>query len=596
MKRKENKRIASVGMKILLGVALTSTVCIGGLVYAFWQANEKVAANVNEVLTIRQQDSAKLRETIVAIQDKMLSFTQYLKVNPENEIKAWLDANFKRLKTVDLQGRESWKALFDRSERRDLTKHRAVVQQDGSTFSVSFGVFDRDGEFANSIEIMVYTLPENIDITAIKKQVNEISNQASEGDALKNNLAKLGAVIADEALQAERTRTEILNFTEIIDKREKELLETKRDNKKFILGISGIACFINLLVILVLTRLIVERPLRSLIGAIDQLGAGQIPEIPWQKRKDQIGVLAGAINNFKDALLKIRFENRRKQKEKRVIDETLAIMSETINALEKKARNLNSMSEDMEVIAGTTSSKSAFVAKRAENSAAMTQKVADATDTLQESVSGIQTEVQRQNVIVVELDRHAKDSRKVIGDLDRAANDINTIVTIVREISDQTKLLALNATIEAARAGEYGRRFAVVAREVKELSYETEKATTNINEKIMTIESVCLHMASIIREIDRQTVSLHEISTAIEKALVKQQNDTETIARLVAGTSRDTWDVSEHIQQVRQDASKAKTISAKVSEDSEIISRQLTGLLSDTTTRLKDMGQLEKAA
>ena len=44
MKRKENKRIASVGMKILMGVALTSTVCIGGLVYAFWQANEKVAA------------------------------------------------------------------------------------------------------------------------------------------------------------------------------------------------------------------------------------------------------------------------------------------------------------------------------------------------------------------------------------------------------------------------------------------------------------------------------------------------------------------------------------------------------------------------
>ena len=136
----------------------------------------------------------------------------------------------------------------------------------------------------------------------------------------------------------------------------------------------------------------------------------------------------------------------------------------------------------------------------------------------------------------------------------------------------------------------------MVAREVKELSYETEKATTNINEKIMTIESVCLQMASIIREVDRQTVCLHEISTAIEKALVKQQNDTETIARLVAGTSQDTWDVSEHIQQVRQDASKAKTISAKVSEDSEIISRQLTGLLSDATTRLKDMGQLEKAA
>jgi hypothetical protein len=64
MKRTSNKRIVSVGMKILLGVALTSTVCIGGLVYAFRQANEKVASNVNEVLTIRQQDSTQLRAII----------------------------------------------------------------------------------------------------------------------------------------------------------------------------------------------------------------------------------------------------------------------------------------------------------------------------------------------------------------------------------------------------------------------------------------------------------------------------------------------------------------------------------------------------
>ncbi len=295
-------------------------------------------------------------------------------------------------------------------------------------------------------------------------------------------------------------------------------------------------------------------------------------------------------------MLEIKFENRRKQKEKGVIDETLEIMSVTINELEKKARNLNSMSEDMEVLASTTSTKSAFVAKRAENTATMTQRVADSTDKLQESVYGMQTEMQRQNSVVIDLNVHTKKSRKVIEDLDRAANDINTIVTIVREISDQTKLLALNATIEAARAGEYGRGFAVVAREVKELSYETEKATTNINEKIMTIDNVCEQMIAIIREIDSQTDSLHEISTVIENALVRQQSDTATIAQLVGRTSLDTRDVSEHIQQVREDASRAKSISAKVSEDADIISRQLTSLLSDATTRLQDIGQLEKAA
>ena len=95
------KGILSVGMKILLGVALTTTACIGTLIFTFWQANEKVTSNVNEVLNIRQQDSTNLRETIVAIQDQMLSFTQYLKVDPENEIRAWLNNNFDFIKVIE---------------------------------------------------------------------------------------------------------------------------------------------------------------------------------------------------------------------------------------------------------------------------------------------------------------------------------------------------------------------------------------------------------------------------------------------------------------------------------------------------------------
>lgn len=87
-------------------------------------------------------------------------------------------------------------------------------------FSVSFGVFLEDGTFTNGVEMRVYSLPEGTDIAAVKTQLDEISRQASKGDALKKNLAKLGAVIADEALEAEFTRTEILNFTEIIENRE----------------------------------------------------------------------------------------------------------------------------------------------------------------------------------------------------------------------------------------------------------------------------------------------------------------------------------------------------------------------------------------
>jgi methyl-accepting chemotaxis protein len=69
----------------------------------------------------------------------------------------------------------------------------------------------------------------------------------------------------------------------------------------------------------------------------------------------------------------------------------------------------------------------------------------------------------------------AKRTNKDVASLASAAEEIGSIVAVIRGIADQTNLLALNATIEAARAGESGRGFAVVAAEVKELSAQSSK-------------------------------------------------------------------------------------------------------------------------
>ena len=68
--------------------------------------------------------------------------------------------------------------------------------------------------------------------------------------------------------------------------------------------------------------------------------------------------------------------------------------------------------------------------------------------------------------------------------LERKANDITNIVSLVSGISDQTNLLALNASIEAARAGEQGRGFAVVAEEVRKLAEQSQQAVKDINDNL----------------------------------------------------------------------------------------------------------------
>ena len=154
--------------------------------------------------------------------------------------------------------------------------------------------------------------------------------------------------------------------------------------------------------------------------------------------------------------------------------------------------------------------------------------------------------------------------------LENRSREIETILSVLREITDQTTLLSLNAAIQAAQAGEHGKGFSVIAREVKNLSDKASSSTKEIAEIIGTVQEetrLSVQTASQgIETVEKGVMLVGEVKNALSSIFESSKASTEMSRMIQRATTEQTTNIKEMTDTFRQIAEKIKHISYATKE------------------------------
>ncbi|ALO44225.1 methyl-accepting chemotaxis protein [Pseudoalteromonas phenolica] len=232
--------------------------------------------------------------------------------------------------------------------------------------------------------------------------------------------------------------------------------------------------------------------------------------------------------------------------------------------------NSTEQQEQQTTMLATAITQMSAAIKGVADTAVTTSQKANESDALaQAGLHSVQDNIQAINQLHELLNQTKSDIDLLSG----KTNEINSVVQIIQSVAEQTNLLALNAAIEAARAGESGRGFAVVADEVRQLAHNTQKATEQISEMIVSLQDASKRTVDSMEQAANQTEKSVSIAAGSAESIQKITSAISEIADLniviSTSTEEQTTVANEVAENINQITTSIKSVANSASENAQ---------------------------
>jgi methyl-accepting chemotaxis protein len=462
-------------------------------------------------------------------------------------------------------------------------------------------VFSTDAEAPKAVELELGSQQKSIEQGMA--EYSELAGTAEEKQAYSTLMAmwetyrKSHAQLLERSQGKDRPSAEALYLGEMkklfldLDRRVDQAIEIEREEARaekaqsvieytstlwlmfLLVGVSLVVAFGAM----VFSFLGVSRPIERITQSMSALARGDVSiVIPFSDRRNEIGAMAGAVQVFKDNMIrgheleaeaeaaKVKSEAERRRTMQGLAEQFERAVGGIVETVSNAATELQTAAQALSTSSSQTTHQSTIVATSSEEAAGNVRTVAAAAEELSGSIREISRQVSESANMSNKAVQEAQETNAQVTSLSGGAQKIGAIVDLINDIASKTNLLALNATIEAARAGEAGRGFAVVASEVKALAEQTSKATAEITSHISAVQTSTDQAANAILGIGRTINEINHIASAIAASVEEQGLATEEIARSVEQVAASTTEVTHNITGVSEAAEASSSSASQV--------------------------------